>query len=64
LYFHKLGTKQSEDVLVYERKDQKEWGFAGYVTDDGHYLIISVSQGTDSKNRLYYKDLTKKMPLS
>ncbi|AXI02037.1 prolyl oligopeptidase family serine peptidase [Aquirhabdus parva] len=60
LYFHKLGTKQSEDVLVYERKDQKEWGFAGSVTDDGHYLIISVSQGTDSKNRLYYKDLTKK----
>ncbi|WP_410211894.1 prolyl oligopeptidase family serine peptidase [Aquirhabdus sp.] len=60
LYFHKLGTKQSEDVLIYERKDQKEWGFAGSVTDDGHYLIISVSQGTDSKNRLYYKDLTKK----
>ncbi len=60
LYFHKLGTPQSDDVLIYERKDQKEWGFAGTVTDDGHYLIISVSQGTDSKNRLYYKDLTKK----
>jgi len=60
LYFHKLGTPQSEDVLVYDRPDQKEMGFGGYVTDDGRYLVIVVSQGTDPKNRLYYKDLTQK----
>jgi len=59
LYFHKLGAPQSEDVLVYDRLDQKEWGFSGGVTDDGQYLIISVSQGTDTKNRLFYKDLRK-----
>lgn len=60
LYFHKLGTPQSEDVLVYERPDMKELGFAGSVTDDGRYLIINVWQGTDPKNRVYYKDLTQK----
>ena len=32
LYFHKLGTPQSEDKLVYERRDEKEWGFDGHVT--------------------------------
>ncbi len=57
LYFHKLGTSQSEDVLVYERKDQKEWGFGGHVTDDGRYLVISVSHGTERKNLVFYKDL-------
>jgi len=58
LYFHKLGTPQSEDRLVYERKDQPKWGFGGTVTDDGRYLIISVRQGTDTKNRVFYQDLT------
>jgi prolyl oligopeptidase len=59
LYYHKLGTPQSEDQLIYERPDNKEMLFGGDVTDDGHYLIISVSQGTSPKNRLYYKDLTE-----
>ena len=60
LYFHRLGTPQSEDVLVYERPDMKELGFAGSVTDDGKYLIITVWQGTERKNRVYYKDLSRK----
>ena len=59
LYFHRLGTPQAEDKLIYERPDNKELGFAGQVTDDGHYLMITVWQGTSPKNRLYYKDLTK-----
>ena len=59
LYFHRLGTTQSADTLVYERKDQKEWGFAGEVSEDGGYLLISVWQGTDPRNRFFYKDLTK-----
>jgi prolyl oligopeptidase len=60
LYYHRLGTPQSEDVLVYERRDHKEWGFGGGVTDDGRYLIINVWLGTDPKNRLFYKDLQAK----
>jgi prolyl oligopeptidase len=59
LYYHRLGTAQSEDQLTYERPDNKELGFNGSVTDDGHYLIITVWQGTSPKNRLYYKDLTQ-----
>lgn len=57
LYFHKIGTPQSADTLVYERKDHGDWGFGGSVTDDGRYLVINVSQGTDPKNRVFYKDL-------
>jgi prolyl oligopeptidase len=60
LYYHKLGTPQSQDRLVYDRPDQKEWGFNGGVTDDGHYLIVSISQGTDTRNRLFYKDLRER----
>ncbi|MEL6814262.1 MAG: prolyl oligopeptidase family serine peptidase [Cyanobacteria bacterium J06598_3] len=57
LYYHRLGTPQSEDTLIYERPDQKEWGFNGGVTEDGRYLIISVWLGTAPKNLLFYKDL-------
>jgi prolyl oligopeptidase len=57
LYYHTVGKPQSEDVLAYHRPDQKEWGFHGEVTEDGDYLIISISQGTDVKNRLFYKSL-------
>ncbi|HZH98658.1 MAG TPA: prolyl oligopeptidase family serine peptidase [Fimbriimonadaceae bacterium] len=60
LYFHKLGTDQSQDQLVYERKDEKEWGFDGNVTDDGRYLILFVWQGTARENRVFYKDLQAK----
>jgi prolyl oligopeptidase len=58
LYYHRLGTAQSEDILVYERPDQKEWGFSGDVTEDGRYLLISVWLGTDPRNLVFYKDLT------
>lgn len=60
LYYHLLGTPQSQDVLVYQTPEHKEWGFGAYVTDDGNYLIINVSQGTDRRNRVYYKDLSVK----
>src|SRR5256714_2719698 len=60
VYYHKLGTPQAEDVLVYERPDQKDWLLFGNVTEDGNYLIITVNQGTDVKSRVYYKDLKAK----
>jgi prolyl oligopeptidase len=60
LYFHKLGTPQSADTLVYDRPDHKDWGFGAEVTEDGRYLVITASQGTERKNRLYYKDLSRK----
>ena len=58
VYYHRLGTPQAEDRLVYERKDHKDWNFSTEVTEDGKFLVIDVSQGTDPKNRVFYKDLT------
>jgi prolyl oligopeptidase len=60
VYYHKLGTPQAEDILVYERPDQKDWLFSGSVTEDGNYLVVTIYQGTDVKNRVYYKDLKAK----
>lgn len=57
LYFHQLGTPQSQDKLIYERADQKEWLLNAQVTDDGRYLIINVQRGTDPKNRVFFKNL-------
>jgi prolyl oligopeptidase len=57
LYYHRLGTPQADDRLVYERPDEKEWSFSPDVTDDGRYLIISIEQGTEPRNRVYYQDL-------
>jgi prolyl oligopeptidase len=57
LYYHLAGTSQDADLLVYERPDQPEWGFGASVTDDGRYLVIRVSHGTDRRERIYYQDL-------
>ncbi len=57
LYYHRLGTSQSEDLLIYHRPDQKEWIFNGKVTEDGRYLIITVWRGAGPKNLVFYKDL-------
>ncbi|MEQ1821684.1 MAG: prolyl oligopeptidase family serine peptidase [Fimbriimonadaceae bacterium] len=59
LYYHRIGTLQSQDILVYERKDQREWGFDGTVTEDGRYLVISVWQGTLPENRVYVADISR-----
>ncbi|MBX9688777.1 MAG: prolyl oligopeptidase family serine peptidase, partial [Candidatus Obscuribacterales bacterium] len=59
LYFHKLGTSQDEDQLIVKDDEHKEWGFGGGETEDGAYLIISVSSGTARKNQFWYRDLGK-----
>jgi prolyl oligopeptidase len=57
IYYHRIGTPQSEDVLVYERPDQPKWGFNPNVSEDGKYLIITCRVGTDARHRIFYKDL-------
>ena len=57
VYFHKLGTPQSEDKLIYERPDAKELNFYPSITEDGKYLILTVTHGTSPKNRIYYREL-------
>jgi prolyl oligopeptidase len=57
LYYHRIGTPQSDDVLVYERKDLASWLINGLVTEDGRYLLITMAEGSGNQNRLYYADL-------
>lgn len=57
LFYHKLGTKQTDDELIFGDKEKRRY-VGGTVTEDGKYLIISASIST-SGNELYYKDLSK-----
>jgi len=59
LYLHRVGQPQADDLLVYARPDEKEWGFHPVVSDDGAYLILHIWQGTDSRNRLFYGPLAQ-----
>jgi prolyl oligopeptidase len=58
VYYHRIGTPQSADRLVFDRPDQKNLGFYPGVTDDGRYLVLMVSRGTEVKNGFYYQDLS------
>lgn len=57
IWHHRVGTPQSDDVLVYKRPDEPEWGFGPHVTEDGRYLVITVWKGTDHRYRILYRDL-------
>ena len=64
LYYHKLGTKQSEDILVYgEENDQKHRYVGAKVSDNGKYLFISASK-TTSGNISFLKDLNLNLKTS
>jgi prolyl oligopeptidase len=54
LYYHRLGTLQSKDMLVYERKDQKEWGFAVTQAEDAKHYFLFVWRGSERKNGLLW----------
>lgn len=53
LMFHRLGTSQSEDVIIYENPDKPRWGWGISVVDDSEVRFLSISNGTDERNRLY-----------
>jgi prolyl oligopeptidase len=56
VYFHALGTTQDEDQLVYRRPDHPEWGFGITPSDDGKYLVLSISRGTDPQNQVLVRE--------
>ncbi len=55
LYWHKLGTPQSDDVLVYERPDEEHYSFRPYITDDGDYLLLNVGYPDFATSRYYVR---------
>jgi prolyl oligopeptidase len=57
LYYHRLGTPQSADVLVIDNPREGKWGFGASVSDDGRMLMITVSNGTGRRNGLMFLPL-------
>jgi len=57
VYYHRIGTPQSADRLIYARPDLPTWFVDATVTEDGRYLLVTLAQGADNTNRLYYADL-------
>ena len=57
VWYHRVGTEQAEDTLVYERPDAKELGLTPVVSEDEEYLGLVVTHGTSSRNRYYYRPL-------
>ena len=57
LYYHRVGTPQDDDVLVYARPDLPKWFIGAWVTEDGRYLVVRMARGAGPVNRLYYADL-------
>jgi prolyl oligopeptidase len=57
LCYHRVGTAQADDVIVYRRPDHPDWGFMTTVSEDGRYLVITIWKGTDRRYRVTYRDL-------
>lgn len=60
VYYHKIGTPQSEDKAVYATPDKPEYGHSAQVTHDGKWAVITTSSGTDEKYELHVMPLGKK----
>jgi|TARA_X000000368_G_scaffold190515_1_gene150211 prolyl oligopeptidase len=55
LMFHKIGTNQSEDKLIFENLDNPRWGFGITVIKDSEMKLLSISEGTDDRNKIFIK---------
>ena len=53
LMFHKLGTPQLEDQIIYENPNKPRWGWGINVLEDKEVKFLTISDGTDERNRLY-----------
>jgi prolyl oligopeptidase len=57
VFYHRLGTLQAEDDVVFETPDEPDWVPRATVTDDGRYLVVSISRGTFPESQLHVLDL-------
>jgi len=59
IYFHKLGTARADDKLLFARPDKPELNNIGQVSDDGRWLIVTSSSGTDDRYEIALVDVRK-----
>jgi len=57
IHYHRVETAQEQDRLIYWRRDLPRYFVDASVTEDGRYLIVTLENGTDPRNRLLYADL-------
>lgn len=57
VYFHRIGTPQADDRVVYARPDHPDWGPRAEVTGDGRHLVITIAVGTDDRYAIVHQDL-------
>ena len=57
VYYHRVGTPQSNDLLIYQRIDHPAWVVSATVSDDGRYVFIRTYRGADNNNQLHYINL-------
>jgi prolyl oligopeptidase len=57
LYYHRIGTPQLQDDLIFEQPDEPDWLVIGDVSHDGQYLVMHIYKGTEPSNRVYLVDL-------
>jgi prolyl oligopeptidase len=64
LCYHRVGSAQSEDVIVEKRPEHPDWGISGSPSKDGRYLVIAMRKGTDARHRIAYRDLAEPLAMA
>ncbi|CAK0748120.1 hypothetical protein CVIRNUC_001815 [Coccomyxa viridis] len=59
LWYHIVGTPQEDDKFIFAQPEHPTWFIGAEVTDDGRYLLLSLSDGCEPANRLYYVDMAQ-----
>ncbi len=63
IYFHRIGTPQAADVKIFATPDRPKLGHSAQITDDGQYILVTSSQGTDERYELHIGKLGVKGPI-
>jgi prolyl oligopeptidase len=58
VYYHRVGTPQSQDAMVYKNDDEPDWMFGAGVTNDGKYVLLYTSKDTDDLELLQIADIS------
>lgn len=64
IYYHRVGTDQADDVLVFAQPDHPEWGYGIDVSEDGRYLVLTAWKGTDDRYKVFVRDLSEPLAMA